>query len=323
MRNAHLPLLTRVLALLLMSIIATKFLLNIYNRNILSPLTGERERYIAEVIHGTVDSPYRYRILVPYVTVAIQDAFKTTFFIADSSVAALSLFLSIFSFALIAYGFSLRLDQTVLALTLCVFAWSTTFRFHAYQAWSYLEPFFLVLAIFSAHRRSVVLYVVATSLAVLNRETGALLAIFALPLVIREKTSLTMRDIARIALLLLAPSLVYLSVCLTRAWAPHTQGLDFFRSHNLSNLNDTQYVLYEYFQIFWIYIALVAARNLRYVGFSLYVVSTLILIYFFGLWHETRLLNSLAALVLLYSLHSYGDVQYSDLKNLIFKRKAS
>lgn len=133
------------------------------------------------ILVADIGSPYRYRLLVPYLTDALmhlvwredeplQIAFVRAYALFD--LVSLSLLL-VSLYALVRAWFSSA--RSLVAVLFTAGVMPITFSYYSYQPWWILEVAFTALGLLFAHRRKYVLLGATVALAALNRETGIFL----------------------------------------------------------------------------------------------------------------------------------------------------
>ena len=139
----------------------------------------------AEVISGTAASPYRYRVLVPFLANLViaplsrlmpaRIAFLGVYGLYDFLALAFSLL------ALFAWLRRFSRDSVALIFSLyCAVLLLVSLRDHYFMPWSWIEPGLVAVALMLAQRGPEWRLIPLTAIATLNRETGLLVpALFA------------------------------------------------------------------------------------------------------------------------------------------------
>lgn len=167
------------------SILATYNAFKIYDTNIISPYEKMRENYTNKIssFQG-IESPYKYWILIPKTINLVRNTLDVSHLTADRIVALASLLLTFSSIGFltlhIVSNSKFKLLLSVIAMALFYLPTSSTFVYHGYQPWSYLEPFFLCVVIYAIRTKNLPVFIISTLLAVFNRETGVLMGLLIL-----------------------------------------------------------------------------------------------------------------------------------------------
>lgn len=130
-----------------------------------------------QIVGGTLDNYYRYRVLVPVGTnFFIQLASKMIPF--DKSFLAIYLLYDFFVIFLLLATLWIYFrewfssDQALVGVLFAAVSMILTFRDYCYQPWSLLEPVFFTLALLSIYKNKKGWFALWVVLAILNRETG-------------------------------------------------------------------------------------------------------------------------------------------------------
>ena len=148
-----------------------------YMRQVDLPHYEQRLELHKQMVAGTAEAPYRYRILVPFATEAVMRvlsvalplkySFKLTYAIFD---AAAILFLLMILFAWFRIWFPR--DRALIGLLFVAAVMHMAFQDHYYQPWSLLEPGLFAAGLLAIFRKRYWLIAVITAVATLNRETA-------------------------------------------------------------------------------------------------------------------------------------------------------
>ena len=160
---------------------ATIALTHLYLRSIELPGISERMSLQAEILAGTAESPYRYRLLIPFAAEGLRRSFNN--FVGDQLAFVLAFVL--LNFATISYYLYRLLillqrwlpESTALTGSLLVaIAMPVTFQDHVYQPWSFLEAGLFCHACSATLDRRFRTILALTFASTLNRETGLFVA---------------------------------------------------------------------------------------------------------------------------------------------------
>ena len=267
---------------------------------------AENGRFVLhqQIIDGTADSPYRYRVLVPKILNLFIDrdvagvvdgrSFDRVYFFFFLVFVSLSLFL----IAIAAETFTNRHAARISPLFLAV-AFPYGLRDHGFQPWSILEVFLISLAVLLVVRRDSYWSLAALCfVATLNRETA-----FVIPGIVFAKVLFEFLQTKRVQW-----SRVFCFVVLSLVWFFTYAGLRFdlgkAKPVDMSLINDLNYgpgrlgIALENIAVLALPILTLVLKNtltnlfVRKMLISLLPVLTLYLIsvFQFGVWSEVRLL---------------------------------
>ena len=148
-----------------------------YFRQIIQPNLAPMLELHGQILQGIAPSPYRYRILVPYLTEIIKRVFSL---FVDSGHAFLfayvlydffSIFLLLVSlFKWLRVWFSS--EQALVGVLFVAGTMPIALRDHYFQPWSFLEPVFFTLAFYAMFRKRYLFLASIVLVASLNRETA-------------------------------------------------------------------------------------------------------------------------------------------------------
>jgi hypothetical protein len=230
------------------------------------------------VVTGEAGSPYRYRVLVPWL---LEIGTRALAFVGPRDVAYLSASLGYDCLGLVAqmlalYGLCRQWFSPIQALVGVAFTTSATlatFGYFVYQPWSILEVTFYAVGFWLAYRERWLLVGLVVVLASLNRETGIFLPL-ALLLASLERRDLAGRDALRAALrraavrracgLVVLSTAIFGALRLVRGSAPPVDELADVFSRNLdpNNLSAAGMVLVLFLGLGWIYADALASHRL-------------------------------------------------------------
>lgn len=250
-----------------------------------------------QIIRATAPSPYRYRVLVPFIVESLTKLFSINF-------SAEKAFL-------LAYGFydwiSILLTLTSLFLWLRIWfenepaligvlfvasSMSIAFQDHYFQPWSLLEPALFSLSLLAMYKQNFRLLAILVVLASLNRETAIFIPLTFLT-TIRGKNNQTGQAILRLGILLLIWAITFLGLRFLRGNAPHVETIESLLTQNFTPQN-LFYTLSNSTLLlggFWIF----SIAGIKYAPPFIQRVSLIIPLYLlsvliWGVWKEVRLL---------------------------------
>jgi len=258
-----------------------------------------------EIMAGTAEAPYRYRVLVPYVTEGLirlltpymgyAKAFVASYLVYDCA-ALIFLFVALFAYFRVWFTSDLSLAGVFfVAATIWV-----AFRDQFFQPWSLLEPAFFALALWCVRMRREALLTAVIALAVFTRET-AVFIVFAYLLTATDSSGAqadkwwppSRRIIIRFLLYLLLWALISGGLRLVLGEAPLSAPIAEALEHNLK----TSSLLYAarswalFMGFFWTWPALGLKHAPPFVRRSAWVIPLYIpAVLTFGIWCEVRLL---------------------------------
>jgi hypothetical protein len=262
------------------------------------------------VVTGEAGSPYRYRVLVPFL---LESGSRTAAFLGPREVAYLTTSFIYDGLALTAqmlalYGLTRQWfspGQALVGVAFTTSATLATFGYFLYQPWSILEVMFFALGFWMAYRERWTAVMVTVVLASLNRETGVFLP---LALLLASLERADFRDTAGMRAALRRPAvrrafgLVVLSTAifaglrLVRGGAPPVDQLADVWSRNLdpNNLTAAGMVLVLFLGLGWIFAALGFARAPDFIrGVARVIPFYLAAFAIWGWWREARILTTL------------------------------
>ena len=131
----------------------------------------------SQIIAGTAPSPYRYRVLVPFIAEGFTKALSAVFPLKISFLLAYAIYdLLAVCFLLVTLFFWLRTwfdgDQSLIGVLFVAGTMPIALQDHYFQPWSLLEAGLFTAALLAIHRQRYWLLVSLVILASLNRETA-------------------------------------------------------------------------------------------------------------------------------------------------------
>jgi hypothetical protein len=260
-----------------------------------------------EIISGTAPSPYRYRILVPFVAEFIIHVLSVVFPNKVSFLLVYTMYdlLSI-SFLLLVLFFWLRTwftkDQALIGVLFIAGTIPIALQDHYFQPWSLLEAGFFSAALVAIHRQHYLLLVSLTVLASLNRETALFIPLaFLLSIERRSINKNKWKPIILFIGLLLIWATTFLGLRYFLGSASHVATIQELLAQNVTkgNLLRTLGNVSLFLGGFWIF-AIFGFRDapIFIQRLSLIVPLYLITVAIWGVWYEVRLLMPLYPILL-------------------------
>lgn len=259
-----------------------------------------------QIIAGTAPSPYRYRILVPFVGEVFTKALSVVLSVQASFLLAYAIYdLLAVSFLLVTLFFWLRTwfnrEQALIGVLFVAGTMPIALQDHYFQPWSLLEAGFFSAALLAIHRQRYWLLVSLVALASLNRET-ALFIPLAFLLTIDMKGLLNTRNKNELKPILLFGSLfliwtaVFLGLRYFLGSASHIETIEGLLARNISK--GSLFYTFLNGSLFlgglWVF----AFFGFRYAPYFIKRVALIIPLYLltvmvWGVWREVRLLMPL------------------------------
>jgi len=273
-------------------IVCTLKLFGTYRANVLTVYQNTRVHFIERIVKHKFGSPYVYRKLIPWATHAMSQVFKVPVERADSWMAFGALFCSATLMAWVSFQQFKSLWAALLTLWMCYFPWSHSFINQSYQPWSYLEPAFLAAALWTLNQKKAFGFALVCCLAVLNRETAVFFSALLLPLVFGSHQRRTAWILAGVA-----PVLTYIFLRLVTGSAQHVHSINWILEENWKGRQESLQLLWNYYGVLWAFVLVIVFKSRSEKGFCAFFILNLVFVFIFGLWRETRMLNTLAAMV--------------------------
>lgn len=260
-----------------------------------------------EIISGEANSPYCYRVLIPWINEIMIRLLDLTFGINRISLFTLSYgvtFLVIFNGIIFSFQRLMHIwfqrEYTLIGMLLFGLALGTTFTNHVFQPWSYLELWLFVIAyrfvVINKFWSLVPLVIVAS----VNRSTGifipVLYAIYNFKLT-EFKSKDSLKVFLNFIFLMLLSSLALVSLRKFLGEYEHVYTLQQILAINLSlnNLVDFLIAIVVFLGLTWLYVYQgLKRKNIVQLNRLLYsLIPYLFAVASFGLWREVRLLSPL------------------------------
>jgi hypothetical protein len=282
-----------------------------YYRRTDEPFFRPRVTLHREIIDGTAESPYRYRVLVPFAGQALTRALSTVLTPADSFLWAYGIYdlLAVFSLLVMLFVWAktwFTPEHSLIGVLFVAATMPLALQDHYFQPWSLAEAALFCAGLLAIQRRRPALLFAVVALASLNRETAIFLPLAFLLTV--EAGDLRRADGARnwkplllFAGLLLTWATIYGGLRLWRGEATHIETIEGLWARNTERQN-LIYALENaglFLGGFWIFAALGLPRAptfLKRVAWIIPVYLATILVW--GVWYEVRLLMPLYAILL-------------------------
>ena len=284
----------------------------VYFRQVGSPYLKERIELHGQILRGTAESPYRYRVLVPFIAEALTrglspvlaggKAFRLAYALCD--LAAIFLLLGIL------YRYLRTWFSNEQALVGVLFAAATmpmALRDHYFQPWSVLEAGLFAAGLFCVRGGRYRLLVLVVALASLNRETAIFIPIAFLVAGAGKKGEDGANRLSggTAALLFIGYTAIWASVFfglrLFLGVAPRVVTVEELLARNTiaPAVFRTVVHLALIFGAFWIFAALGFRRAPAFVKRTVLVAPPyLAAVALWGVWYEVRLLMPLYAIVI-------------------------
>jgi hypothetical protein len=265
-----------------------------------------------QILEGSAQSPFAYRLLVPFTVEFIISVFQTGLSEKNSFILAYSLFDFIaISFSLVALFFWTRLwfskEKALIGVLFVATTIGIGLRDHYFQPWSLLEPGFFSLALlfifYQRHYSLVVLVAVTT----LNRETGIFIPLMYICYFIninelfKKQKSLDFHKVKIFIFLVITWFITYFTIRYFVGERTHIIELLslFERNIEFKGLAKTFLNITLFFGVFWIYIVLGFSQAPKIIkNISLVIPFYLLVISIFGVWYEVRVLFTLYPILL-------------------------
>lgn len=277
-----------------------------YYQRIDLPFLEARRQLQNQILQGSAESPYRYRILAPYTTHTVDriitsltgtDGFKYAYALYD----ALAIFLSLGALYLYTRVWFTP-SQTLIGVLFAAISMTVGFRDHYFQPWSLLEPAIFALGLYWIVKKRWFLLGGLILVGSFNRET----TLFILVVYFFTQISLRKLDIAwwvenKTALLRLVIYgsiwlAVFLGLRLALGQAPHTETLGEILQTNLRphSLTLTIELVLLFLGVYWIFTSKGWKHSPNFLKQSIWVIPVYLIFYgMFGIWYEVRLLTTL------------------------------
>jgi len=273
-----------------------------YVQHIETPTIEVRRQLQQSIIDGNAESPYQYRVLVPYLTRGLEIFLKLfkngdTFGLAYAIYDTLAIFAS-----LSALFYYLRnwysVEASLIGALIAALSMLVGFRDHYYQPWSLLEPAAIALGLNLIYKKKHLWLAALIAISTLNRETTIFLtAAYFIPWVLPNPLKAFKKEHARDWMVGIGYTLmwliVFVGVRLVLGEAPRTISVaEILRiSIKPDNLLLALKLWALFLGIFWLFIPLGFRHAPRFVRVMAWLIPPyLILITFFNIWFEVRLL---------------------------------
>ena len=275
-----------------------------YFNGVDKPYYGRRLELHNQIIEGTALSPYRYRILVPFMAEFLTKAFSNV--LSDR----ISFLLSYVIYDLLAVFFLLEIlflwlrtwfsrEHALIGILYIASTIPIALRNHYFQPWSLLEAGLFSAALIAIHQKRYLLLVSLVMLASLNRETAVfiplafLLASLDVRNILKARGKVNWDTILIFGYLFLLWVVIFLGLRYFRGNAPNTVTMKELLTRNMTE--DSLFNMFVngslFFGSFWVFICL----GFRYAPIlikriALIVPLYLIIVIVWGVWYEVRLL---------------------------------
>jgi hypothetical protein len=262
------------------------------------------------IIAGTAASPYRYRVLVPFIGEVLRLGFATILSPSKSFLLAYAIFdLLAIVFLLLIFFAYLQLwfsrEQAFIGTLFMAGMMTLVFKDHIFQPWSFLEVGLFTASLYLMVTKKPLLLGIVVAVASLNRETGVFIPLTYLITSLDFKSIFkngipALRKQARTIWLSLAFFSIWLVIYLGLRWllgsAPQVNSVEALYSQNTSSKN-LLYALLNwilFFGAFWIFPILGYKHAPEFLRRVLIIVPFYLLsVLVWGVWYEVRLLMPL------------------------------
>jgi hypothetical protein len=253
----------------------------------------------SQIVDRTAPSPYRYRVLVPYVAEGMTRVFGPALGSDRAFVLAYGLVeaASIIALILILYGLCAQFFAPLPSLVGALIAnlsLVVALRDHYFQPWSLVNAVSFALAALLLFRRRTIAFLLLVALSSFNRETSALLPVLYLA------TAAERKHISRHVLVFVLACAVwsagYLLVRFVQGGAPHIYQVSEIFEKNLAakNLGYLALNLILFLGFVWLFAARGLRRSPPFIKrLALFIPLYLPFVFVFGVWKEVRLLMPL------------------------------
>lgn len=277
-----------------------------YYLRIDQPFLEARRQLQNQILQGTAESPYRYRVLVPYTTHVVdsvisgltgKDGFKYTYAIYD----AFAIFLSLGALYLYTRIWFTP-AQTLIGVLFAAISMTVGFRDHYFQPWSLLEPAIFAFGLYFIVKKHWLALGALILIGALNRETTVfILAAFFFTQIPLNKMEHAWWIENRAALLrLVIYGVIWLAVFvglrLMFGQAPQTETLAETLQTNLKpqSLSLTLELVILFLGAYWIFAGEGWKHSPTFLKRSVWVIPVYMIFYLvFGIWYEVRLLTTM------------------------------
>lgn len=277
-----------------------------YGATVVGALLGDRMRLHAAIVEHTAPSPYRYRVLAPYVMQAVLWCLPAP---ARASAAAhhavyLSADFLLFCGILLAlYGFLRQWFAREHALIGALFTGAmmvVPLRDHYFQPWSLLETLLFILALTAMHRGRFGWVCVCAALSALNSEKGVFIPL-AFALTAAPVAALRRGAWGPAGRALLLGGLWAAAFFGLRGWlgaAPPVETVASLREWN-ADVVKILVMLGAFLGLFWYNVGVGLRRAPAFVRRAAWVIPLYLLVLApFSVWYEVRLLMPLYPLLI-------------------------
>lgn len=286
-----------VLLLSVSSVIAYNYFRQVDQPNLISRLELH-----SQIIQGNAPSPYRYRILVPFLCEAIKNILSILIdthrafllaYVAFDLFAVFSALLSLFFWLRVWFSF----EQALVGVLFTSSIIPVALRDHYFQPWSILEPAFLTIALLSIVKKHYLLLAFIVLISSLNRETALFIPLaFLLSNLQGFNEPRGRRHLLLFGSFLSLWLAIFLGLRLYLGDAPHIETIEGLISKNTSPRGLCLALIHWglFLGGFWIF-AILGLRDAPHLlkRLSWLIPLYLVPILLWGIWYEVRLLMPL------------------------------
>jgi hypothetical protein len=271
------------------------------------PNLAERMELHYQILQRSAESPYRYRVLIPFCAEVPIKAFALFMrhFKAFLLTYALYDLGAIFALLLLIYLFLTQWFPREHALIGALFVAATmplALRFHHFQPWSFLEAALFSLALLLIYQKRHWLLWIVVLVAALNRETAVYIPLVFLFIsidlmgIFKKQARIDRGVLFLFALYFASWLLIFAGLRYVMGAAPHAFTIKTLWAQNIKPISLFRTVVSNglFLGFFWLFAALGFRHAPRFIQNAAFIVPIhFVLVVIYGVWYETRLLMSL------------------------------
>jgi hypothetical protein len=276
-----------------------------------------------EILKGEAQSPYNYRVFVPFCVDALAKALTETFSMNYIKAWVLSYliydYISLSLFLITLFIFLKEIHSTEVSLIgtlFCAVLLPMSLRDHYFQPWSLIEAFLFCAAIYATLKKHLLLLIVITIIASLNRVTGLFIAFVYLLGTLKIRTLLKRDDLdiynvigcfAKFAGLLAISIGIAISLRLMRGGTGHVDQAWMWKLWKSNTSATGFYIAAKHILFFagigWVFAILGIKRANSFMRQEALIIPLyLVPVILFGVWKEVRMLMPLYPIIISLSL---------------------
>jgi hypothetical protein len=262
------------------------------------------------IITGTAPSPYRYRILVPFVGELFTTASAVVLPVRTSFLLVYGVYDLVAVFFLLASLFAwlrtwFTADQALIGVLFVAGTMPIALQNHYFQPWSLLEVGLLSTALIAIHRQRYWLLACLVALASLNKETAIFIPIaFLLTIdakqLMNARSTEEWRPVVVFGALFLIWAIVFWGLRYVLGVAPHIQTIESVLAHNTTKDSLLRTLLNGslFLGAWWIFALLGFRHAPQFIKRMIFIIPLyLITVLVWGVWYEVRLLMPLYPII--------------------------